>query len=99
MPAYYKMLVGSPSVFSHSPPTGYLSEYNYESPRFCRAAAMAPPTTRKQHDLKIKIPFDASPIRSCLVVKSFNPEVSKAGEMAKSKKAWYVELSLNLNFP
>lgn len=48
MPAYYEMLVSqSPPLFSHSPPTGFLSEYSpnrcYESPRFCRSAAVMPP--------------------------------------------------------
>lgn len=47
MPAYYEMLVSqSPPLFSHSPPIGFLSEYSpnrcYESPRFCRSAAVMP---------------------------------------------------------
>lgn len=53
MPAYYEMLVSqSPPLFSHSPPTGFLSEYGpnrfYESPRFCRSAAvLTPPSSRR----------------------------------------------------
>lgn len=53
MPAYYEMLVSqSPPLFSHSPPTGFLSEYGptrfYESPRFCRSsAALTPPSARR----------------------------------------------------
>lgn len=53
MPAYYEMLVSqSPPLFSHSPPTGFLSEYGpnrfYESPRFCRSAAvLTPPSMRR----------------------------------------------------
>lgn len=53
MPAYYEMLVSqSPPLFSHSPPTGFLSEYGpsrfYESPRFCRSAAvLTPPSVRR----------------------------------------------------
>lgn len=53
MPAYYEMLVSqSPPLFSHSPPTGFLSEYGpnrfYDSPRFCRSAAvLTPPSSRR----------------------------------------------------
>lgn len=53
MPAYYDMLISqSPPLFSHSPPTGFLSEYGpsrfYESPRFCRSAAvLTPPSARR----------------------------------------------------
>lgn len=53
MPAYYEMLMSqSPPLFSHSPPTAFLSEYGpnrfYESPRFCRSAAvLTPPTVRR----------------------------------------------------
>lgn len=53
MPAYYEMLVSqSPPLFSHSPPTGFLSEYGpnrfYESPRFCRSSAVVtPPSVRR----------------------------------------------------
>jgi protein phosphatase 1 regulatory subunit 3A/B/C/D/E len=54
MPAYYEMLVSqSPPLFSHSPPTGFLSEYGpnryYESPRFCRSSAVlaAQPLSRR----------------------------------------------------
>lgn len=53
MPAYNDMLVSrSPSLFSHSPPTGFLSDYGpnrfYESPRFCRSTAVViTPTTKR----------------------------------------------------
>ncbi|XP_070490024.1 protein phosphatase 1 regulatory subunit 3C [Chironomus tepperi] len=53
MPAYYEMLVSqSPPLFSHSPPTGFLSEYGpnrfYESPRFCRSAAVLSPLSQRR---------------------------------------------------
>lgn len=52
MPVYYDMLVSqSPPIFSHSPPTGFLSDFasnnRYESPRFCRPSALTPPTARR----------------------------------------------------
>lgn len=53
MPAYYEMLVSqSPPLYSCSPPTGFLSEYGpnrfYESPRFCRSAAVLSPLSARR---------------------------------------------------
>lgn len=91
MPAYYEMLVSqSPPLFSHSPPTGFLSEYGpsrfYESPRFCRSAAvLTPPSVRRfppqntqpslyqthlQSLTPYKTPIATKPKRSCLIVRS-----------------------------
>lgn len=94
MPAYYEMLVSqSPPLFSHSPPTGFLSEYGpnrfYESPRFCRSAAvLTPPSARRfppqmqapslyQAHLQSLTPYRPStvpkPKRSCLIVRNEDP--------------------------
>lgn len=91
MPAYYEMLVSqSPPLFSHSPPTGFLSEYGpnrfYESPRFCRSAAVLsplsarrfPPTnqqpslyqTHLQSLSAYKPCITPKPRRSCLIVRN-----------------------------
>lgn len=91
MPAYYEMLVSqSTPLFSHSPPTGFLSEYGpnrfYESPRFCRSAAvLTPPSVRRfppqipqpslyQTHLQSLTPYKpvtvTKPKRSCLIVRS-----------------------------
>ena len=93
MPAYYEMLVSqSPPLFSHSPPTGFLSEYGptrfYESPRFCRSAAvLTPPSARRfppqnsqpslyqthlQSLSPYKQPSVTKPKRSCLIVRNEN---------------------------
>lgn len=95
MPAYYEMLVSqSPPLFSHSPPTGFLSEYGpnrfYESPRFCRSAAvLTPPSARRfppqnqqpslyQTHLQSLTPYRPTtvtkPKRSCLIVRSEDPK-------------------------
>lgn len=74
MPANYDMLVShSPPVFSHSPPTGFLSEYNsgysriYDPLRgFCRPQVI-PTTIQNRKSYGIQIIMPASPKRSCLV--------------------------------
>lgn len=90
MPAYYEMLVSqSPPLFSCSPPTGFLSEYGpsrfYESPRFCRSAAVLSPLSARrfppsnqqpslyQTHLQSLTPYKPciapKPRRSCLIVR------------------------------
>jgi protein phosphatase 1 regulatory subunit 3A/B/C/D/E len=82
MPAYYEMLVSqSPPLFSHSPPTGFLSEYGpnrfYESPRFCRSAAVLsplsqrrfPPATNTQTSLYQSHLQSLTPYKPCIVPK------------------------------
>lgn len=91
MPAYYEMLVSqSPPLFSHSPPTGFLSEYGpnrfYESPRFCRSAAVLSPLSQRrfpqantqtslyQTHLQSLTPYKPclapKPRRSCLTIRT-----------------------------
>jgi protein phosphatase 1 regulatory subunit 3A/B/C/D/E len=101
MPAYYEMLVSqSPPLFSHSPPTGFLSEYGpnrfYESPRFCRSAAVIPTTqtrrfppqnqqpslyqTHLQSLSTYKPSATPKPKRSCLIVRSEEPKHETTSE-------------------
>lgn len=93
MPAYYEMLVSqSPPLFSHSPPSGFLSEYGpnrcYESPRLCRSGAVLAQSARRfppqqqslyQTHLQSLTPYkmpSISPKRSCLVVRPINYKYS-----------------------
>lgn len=86
MPAYYEMLVSqSPPLFSHSPPSGFLSEYGpsrcYESPRLCRSGSILKQPARRfppqqqslyQTHLQNLTPYkmpSVTPKRSCLVVR------------------------------
>lgn len=93
MPAYYEMLVSqSPPLFSHSPPSGFLSEYGpsrcYESPRLCRSGSILKQPARRfppqqqslyQTHLQNLTPFkmpSVSPKRSCLVVRPMDYKYS-----------------------
>jgi protein phosphatase 1 regulatory subunit 3A/B/C/D/E len=101
MPAYYEMLVSqSPPLFSHSPPTSFLSEYGptrfYESPRFCRSAAVLSPLSARrfppsqqppslyQSHLQSLTPFKPcvapKPRRSCLTVRRNETDSEKQAE-------------------
>ncbi|XP_064212097.1 protein phosphatase 1 regulatory subunit 3B isoform X1 [Tribolium castaneum] len=72
----YEMLVAhSPPVFSHSPPTGYLSDYTSSFrfnvdhiPRPCRIVA-APSTTQTLPNKSFVKKMPASPKRPCLVIR------------------------------
>lgn len=100
MPAYYEMLVSqSPPLFSHSPPSGFLSEYGpnrcYESPRLCRSGAIStqparrfPPQQQSLYHTHLQnlTPYkmpSLTPKRSCLVVR---PNDYKYSTFADSKK-------------
>ncbi len=107
MPAYYEMLVSqSPPLYSCSPPTGFLSEYGpnrfYESPRFCRSAAVLsplssrrfPPSNQIQPPLYqthlqnlTKSSLSPKPRRSCLVRKESTIQTSCENiELSDSEK-------------
>jgi len=54
MPAYYDMVISqSPPVFSHSPPTSFLSDFGsnnfayYDPPKFCRPQVLSPLQSRR----------------------------------------------------
>jgi protein phosphatase 1 regulatory subunit 3A/B/C/D/E len=103
MPAYYEMLVSqSPPLYSCSPPTGFLSEYGptrfYESPRFCRSAALSPLSARRfpasnpqsslyQQHLQSLTPYKSiapKPRRSCLIVR--NDTSNSCGESSEDSE-------------
>ncbi|CAO1434662.1 unnamed protein product [Diamesa serratosioi] len=93
MPAYYDMLVSqSPPLFSHSPPSGFLSEYAstrcYESPRLCRFGSVQTQNSRRfppqqqslyQTHLQSLTPYkmpSITPKRSCLIVRPMDYKYS-----------------------
>lgn len=82
MPADYEMLVShSPPVFSHSPPSNYLSDYpsyrihHYDTPSYGRSVPrgtcrIPPPTTLAIHPEPPKTNAPTSPRRPCLVLRA-----------------------------
>lgn len=85
MPAYMEMLVShSPPVYSHSPPTGFLTDFAnsrpFDTPRIYRPTTLSPIPLRKQFSLPIKL---SQPKRSCLVVKQ---EIEEAQDDTDSQR-------------
>lgn len=84
MPADYEMLVShSPPVFSHSPPTGYLSDYTamrFGPEAFSRVARAScrstSPGTRSFHTKTTTNKMPASPKRPCLVTRADDSQSS-----------------------
>uniref|UniRef100_A0A1L8DN37 Putative phosphatase regulatory subunit n=1 Tax=Nyssomyia neivai TaxID=330878 RepID=A0A1L8DN37_9DIPT len=72
MPVNYDMVISqSPPVFSHSPPTGFLSDCTvnfrrpFETPCYRPAVLLASPTNQRKNTLSIKMAN--LPKRSCLI--------------------------------
>uniref|UniRef100_A0A0K8TSP0 Protein phosphatase 1 regulatory subunit n=1 Tax=Tabanus bromius TaxID=304241 RepID=A0A0K8TSP0_TABBR len=92
------MVSHSPPVFSHSPPSAFLSDYSasnysrlYESPiRSCRPQVLTPPQARKVYPIVPPLKMPPAP-KSCLVQRSpeelpVDPQSPVKKENGKTKK-------------
>ncbi|XP_055697719.1 protein phosphatase 1 regulatory subunit 3B [Phlebotomus papatasi] len=92
MPVNYDMVISqSPPVFSHSPPTGFLSDCTvnfrrpFETPCYRPSVLLASPTNQRKNTLSIKMAN--TPKRSCLITHTDTNILSDSSCQSSDKKS------------